>query len=449
MESENKHIKKLMSEDEVSLPAELSWEQMEEGILAKMEDLENSRKGILFPYWKVGLAVLLLLIALPFLINLYRGGNKATPGEMVQNALVIDSSEYFCNESAEKENSKPMQPSIHGVDRGSERPAQANVLANQGIGSFRKEASISKRDNAGQKSVNFTTDLNKDKNFLPSLSEELAWDKADSGNFLDVLFLTGMADPIPVDFSASVELEPILPFVHPKKNKRREVSLVGGPAIWKPLYGEMKPEREAYETALPSFQVQANYFQGLKNNWTLMFGLQYQRLESRFERNFVLEDYTIILRDTIIEKQINVLSGKQTLIRGNVEILSQAERRVRHYNKTELWQIPFALGKSWDINKWMVDLLLGGSLNIYTQNIGKSTFQQDPISYNGSSTRIIDNRLKVNALLAGRLSYQLDEHWGLSTGLQIQKSLQDWSPETGVQMLPGTLGLQFGLNYGF
>jgi len=438
-----------MSEDEVSLPAELSWEQMEEGILAKMEDLEKSRKGMLLLYWKAGLAVLLLLIAFPFLINLYRGGKRSEPVEMVQNALVADSSEYFCNELGEKENSKPIQPSTHGVNQRSERSAQTHASAKQEIGSFRKEASISIRDNSGQKPVNFTTDLNKGKNFLRPLSEELALDKAGRANFPDVRFLKGMADSIPVDFSESAELEPILPFVHPKKNKRREVSLMGGPTIWQPLYGEMKPEREAYESVLPSFQVQANYFHGLKNNWTLMFGLQYQRLESRFERNFVLEEYTTILRDTIIEKQINVLSGKQTLIRGDVEISSQAERRVRHYNKTELWQIPFALGKSWDINKWRVDLFLGGSLNIYTQNVGKSTFQQEPVSYNGSSTRIIDNRSKVNALLAGRLSYQLDEHWGLSTGLQIQKSLQNWSPETGVQMLPGALGLQFGLNYGF
>jgi hypothetical protein len=206
-------------------------------------------------------------------------------------------------------------------------------------------------------------------------------------------------------------------------------------------------ERKDYKQTKISFQGQVNYIHTLKKNYTILIGLQYQQLESQLDWSLDLEDYTITLTDTIVEVHTSLISGKEKVIRGDVDLVVPAKRMVRHHNQIRLIQIPFAVGKTWVSKKWQMDLLVGGSLNVLSKNKGRTLFENEIRDYNGSDTGFFKNQWTVNAMLSGRLTYHLNQHWGLSSGLQFQKSLSNWSTEENVTMRPSVLLLDVGLSY--
>lgn len=178
-----------------------------------------------------------------------------------------------------------------------------------------------------------------------------------------------------------------------------------------------------------------------------MIGAQYQQLESRFEWNTTIEEYQITLRDTVIEIINNINTGEQTEIIGDVELTVPAERRIRHFNKTRILQIPFALGRTWALKKWQADVLLGGALNILSKNTGRTLYQGEIQAFNGSSTNFINNQMKFNGLVVGRLTYHLKPHIGITSGFQFQKSLSNWSTESDINMRPNIINVDLGITY--
>jgi hypothetical protein len=221
----------------------------------------------------------------------------------------------------------------------------------------------------------------------------------------------------------------------------------GGVTFWNEGYGSNMPERAQYETPLPSFQLQGHYMRRLNKNFFVMAGLQYQQLESRFDYSNTIQDYKIILEDTIIQVQNNVLTGEQNIIRGDVEVLVPAERKVIHYNQSKLFRASIGLGKSWRFHSFQTDVYLGGALNSLVHNQGR-TFNDDTlIDYNGASNSLFANQLTVDGILGARLHYFLSPKLGLTTGIQAQKSLMNWSNQDGMNFYPLSFGLQFGLSY--
>ncbi|MCB9289495.1 MAG: hypothetical protein H6560_19470 [Lewinellaceae bacterium] len=110
-------------------------------------------------------------------------------------------------------------------------------------------------------------------------------------------------------------------------------------------YSKSKPERYAYERTIISHQVRLHYTHPLKKDLALLLGLQFQQLENRFDWSAAVNDYTITLTDTVVQIQINKLTGEQTVVRGDIELTVPAKRTVRHYNTTQLFQIPLPLVK--------------------------------------------------------------------------------------------------------
>lgn len=236
------------------------------------------------------------------------------------------------------------------------------------------------------------------------------------------------------------------PFVQPIKS-RNQLILEGGINFWDEGYGNTEPERAQYEVPLSSFQLQGYYMKAFRRNYFLMAGLQYQQLESRFEYNSTIQDYKITLKDTIIQVRKNLLTGDETILRGDVEQYVQAERRVRHYNKIQLLKASVGIGKSWRFHSFQTDVYLGGALNGLVQNQGRTLHQDTILDYNGTSNSLFQNQLTLDGILGARLHYYLNPKIGLTTGLQVQKSLMNWSMEDNIAHYPTSFSLQLGLSY--
>lgn len=220
-----------------------------------------------------------------------------------------------------------------------------------------------------------------------------------------------------------------------------------GITFWKEGYGNSKPERAQYEAPLPSFQLQGHYLKSFKGNYFIMAGLQYQQLESKLIYNTIIPDYKITLTDTIIQVQNNLLTGEQTIIRGDVEQSVQAEHRVRHYNKTQLFKTSVAVGKNWRFRSFQTDVYLGGALNSVVHSQGRTFYENTIIDYKGASNSVFQNQWTAEGVLGLRLHYFLSPNLGVTTGVQAQKSLMNWSKPGDMNFYPASVSLQLGLSY--
>jgi len=233
----------------------------------------------------------------------------------------------------------------------------------------------------------------------------------------------------------------------PQLKPTHQLIFEGGITFWKPAYGSTQPGRAQYESQLPSFQLQGHYMKSLNENFFFMAGLQYQRLESRFDYNTSIENYPITLQDTIIQVRNNLATREQTIVRGDVEQLVEAERIIRHYNTTQLFKVSAGIGKSWHFRSFQTDLYLGGALNTVVQNQGRSLYQGEIIDYYGASNSIFQNQMTVDGMVGARLHYFFTRKVGIMTDLQLQRSLMNWSNQEAVNFYPTSFGLQWGLSY--
>jgi hypothetical protein len=212
-------------------------------------------------------------------------------------------------------------------------------------------------------------------------------------------------------------------------------------------YGAERPQRAAYESPLPSWQAGITYLHPLSDRYTVLAGLQWQRLESRFDWSAPVTDYQITLRDTILLVETNSLTGRESKVRGDVTVNVPANRVVRHHNQTQLLQIPVAVGKTWQYRNWQADLLVGGALAVYTQHRGRTLYREELRNYAGPSTDFLRNQWQFSALLAGRLAYRLNEQLSITAGVQWQRSLSNWSTESSISMHPRVISGALGITY--
>ncbi|HKK89171.1 MAG TPA: hypothetical protein VJ917_09995, partial [Saprospiraceae bacterium] len=121
----------------------------------------------------------------------------------------------------------------------------------------------------------------------------------------------------------------------------------------------------------------------------------------------------------------------------------------KHYNTTRLLQLPLAMGKIWQKNRFQTDLFLGTAVNLSTHSEGRTLYKDQVVNYEGASNAIISNQWSLHALLGSRLTYYINDHVGISTGFQCQKSLTNWSNEENVSMRPMIINWHVGTNYKF
>lgn len=266
--------------------------------------------------------------------------------------------------------------------------------------------------------------------------------------------------PLPrkIRFASSVGKAPKVPLLQPLTLVRaqaaepparapRRLSLLAGVADWRMGHGTDHPARADFESPLLSWQGGITYLHPLPNQFTVLTGLEWRRLESRLDWSTSLDDYQITLQDTILLVETNILTGRESKIRGDVTLTVPANRVVRHHNHTQLIQIPLAVGKTWLYRNWQADLLIGGAFTVYTQHRGRTLYRGEIRDYAGSTTDFIDNRWQFSARLAGRLSYRINRRLGITTGIQWQRSLGNWSTESNIIQRPSLWGVQFGITY--
>ncbi|MCB0584506.1 MAG: hypothetical protein KDD06_04160 [Phaeodactylibacter sp.] len=500
MDSKYDKLKRLMSEDKPPVPPELEWEQMQDGILKKMEELQSPSKPARLQFWsKRNFFIASLSIVILFLLVICSRGvirtHKSGPA-ISQGQSALGHSEWADGPSGAAATMPPQAVteragSRDGLcleDTGSrlgngvaanvpalEHPRQMDTGAQPSIkrDGAAPESRASRGASAGSKAEAIAPNSSSSREGITPLTPAtplrltapLQNKSAVGGSRPGERENHHLLSPIEALSARRLFVEnhtasPVLPIFSqpvPKSDEAPEsrakapgrLSLAGGVTWWNMGYGQSKPERYAYERTIISHQAGLHYTHPLKKDLALLLGLQFQQLENRFDWSAAVNDYTITLTDTVVQIQINKLTGEQTVVRGDIELTVPAKRTVRHYNTTQLFQIPLAIGKTWTVRSWQADVFIGSTLNIFSANKGRTLYQGELLDYDEASTGFANNQWKFHGMLMGRLTYMLGNYVGITGGIQFQKSLSNWSTEQNIQMRPhviiGTIGLQYAL----
>lgn len=481
MESNHDKIRNLLNDSsDQSLPPELDWASMKDGIFDKIHSMEQEKRPgqkKRFNFRRIGMVILLLLMTTIGLICFPRNANsdRNTKGQEFARAPHSEAADH---------SSINTDPSIApGTSEGSkEFPAGKNSVAsttdNTLSGLFNPQPANDSNPSASppsgtNKRVGNSSDRLNDLQGTNLFQSEAIGatisDYAEGASSTTPLAVPGKLSS--VQNNKSLEALPIIhcdkitgevkdpgiQMVYPideqyidlKKQRKPhdQVLIEGGIVFWNPGNSRNKPENATYETSLPSLQIQGTFLKAIRNDYFILAGIQYQQLDSKFAYSEIIDNYKITLVDTIVQVQNNLLSGEQTIIHGNVDQFVKAERRIRHYNRTQLFKTSLGAGKSWRSGPFQTDVYLGGSLIFVATNKGRTVDGGSIINYNGSGSSIYQNQWTAEGFIGTRVHYFMSSRVGLTAGLQCQKALMNWRTNKDVNTYPLSFGFQFGLSY--
>jgi len=485
MDSKRSKNEELWPLEDEQLPVELQWENMEAGILQKMEELQSATKPDDKKRRRRWLLFCFVLIAGGLISAVLFNNRPTSDSSKLTDLDAIQASETShdrpaterCKEEGNPVLNKGLQTSTNSVAKeeqqyqgsGKERDlleAETSHPALGGISPAQAQlTSAPKKDlpsnDSSIASYRSTNEIEASNHISPRNGHQpkegpISTTKVGASVIVELLSPNGIISPVAPPY---LILRPDLPTIELTVDKLDDTSTVtrntlsgqlwlgSGVSWWNPGYGNSSPERADFEQAALSYQGQLSYVQPLKRGFILHLGISYQQLNSRFNWSVEIPDYEIVLEDTVVQIQRNVFTGAQTEIRGNLSVRVPAERRVEHYNSIRLLQIPVSIGKSWGKDKWQSHILVGGFFNIPLSVTGRTLYQGEVVDYDDTSTAIWSNKLGFGASLSTGLNYQLTDKLGLMTTLQFQQNLTNWSAEPGVTIRPSILNWSLGARY--
>ena len=439
MASDFDHIKNKMSEESNSVPPSLDWERMENGIFQKMQNIQKKESG---NYDKLKIIVFLLLCLLTICNRSQRTFSFPEYAYSIQN------------EPSPKNNIVTPKSTTSSIN--SENDTKLQTLNKQStLKKISKNFYFDAIPTKGEK-------INKQSNFIARKAIKTNLQKALPKNKEQLVLIstpTTITLPLPNKvFFVENTLEEISiidkTISPPQKSSietplKNSIHLSSGIGFWDNNFGNIIPEYASFEQTILSYYGALHFTREMKKNYFFSLGIQYQQLESRLDWTTMIEDYEIILEDTIKTIQNNLITGEVQTIRGDVSFNVNAQRNVRHFNKIQLYQIPLAVGKRWKFKNWESSIQIGAALNLASFYQGRTIQSGQVIELQKNSNPLIENQWKIHAIVGGQISYYLDNHIGISANIEYQRSLDNWSKNQGVNIFPTILNLGLGVNYRF
>jgi hypothetical protein len=457
MESDFNELKKIMSEKGQAVPPGFAWEDNKDAIFAKMEALQGRKASRKRSVWIILLLFLLISISTCTAILLQQDKNIYAEKERAGTGSAPVSEPHLFADTPEKQATvvpkvKVLTSSTQNVHSNTERRLPENRETT--LDDIRSAATTM----GGYLIDNYPlySESTKSQNLVESLSnKEDQGSKISTQNARKSFLAIEELDPLgqinvpavqsTTHYNNILAVNEVFTAKAKFLQKAGWINFSSGLTLWNEGYGSSSPQRSAYERTLPSYFGRLSYQHVFRSGWTLSAGIQYIRLESEFERTFTIEDYKIVLKDTIIKVQTNSLTGDSQTIRGDKVLEVSAKRRVRHYNSIQIVQLPIELGKRWSGRHFGSEIAGGPIFNFYSQRKGRTSVNDELLIYSGRGAPIFNNQLHISAMVAGRIHYRFTPMVDLSLGIQYQQSVSNWSGEAGVTMRPQVFLFEIGM----
>lgn len=431
MASDFDHIKNKITEDIKSVPPSLDWGRMENGIFQKMQ---NIQEGEMSSDNKLK-SIVLLLLCLLTICNRSQRTYLSTDYLTTPTNTIVSSENASPSITIEKNTKFKTRQSLHKQTSKQSYNYNLPPAIEQS-----NDQPIFITSKTIQNSLHQTHQKNKVQQTILRTPVKII-SPLPSKIFFVENTLSETRTPSQT-ISASQEISTTYPI-------KNQFSISSGIGYWNPNFGNKLPEYAYFEQNILSFTGALHFTHTIKRGYFLSLGIQYQQLESRLDWSTTIEDYEVVLEDTIKTIQNNLISGEVQIIRGNVTLNVNAQRNVRHFNKIQLFQIPLAVGKKWKIRNWEAAIQMGAMLNIASFYQGRTIQLEQLIEIASNTHPFIESQWKIHASAGGQISYYLNNHIGVSANIQYQRSLDNWSKSSEFSMFPSILNLGLGMNYKF
>lgn len=431
MASDFDHIKNKISEESNSVPPSLDWDGMKDGIFQKMQ---NIQEGEMSSDNKLK-SIVLLLLCLLTICNRSQRTYLSTDYPNTPTNIIVSSEKASSSMTLEKNTKFKTQQSPH--KQTSRQSSNYNLPP------------AIEQSNDQPIFITPKTIQNNLQKALPKKKEQLVPistpAKIISPLPSKLFFVENTLEEITI-IDKTISPPQKSTTVTPLKNR---IHLSSGIGFWNNNFGNIIPEYASFEQTILSYYGALHFTSEMKKNYFFSLGIQYQQLESRLDWSTTIEDYEVVLEDTIKTILNNLILGEVQIIRGNVTLNVNAQRNVRHFNKIQLYQIPLAVGKRWRLKNWEAAIQMGATLNIASLYQGRTIQLEQLIEIASNTHPFIESQWKIHASAGGQVSYYLNNHIGVSANIQYHRSLDDWSKSSEFSMFPSILNLGLGMNYKF
>ncbi len=246
-----------------------------------------------------------------------------------------------------------------------------------------------------------------------------------------------------------------LSYDYPKSISKWQIALGAGITDWLPNFtgGELATIKNKNEKGILSYGTDLSISYSLNDAWSLSSGVQYMSNESRFTHYY--EEDTTVQLTVVNEVEVNMISGELMRQRLSIEDFPTINwHRVEHYNKYQSLSIPLLLSRTMAVRpKVSLDVGLGIKYSVWSQSTGRTIEENNP----GEAILIVhpfeSGHYKFNhqlsALGAINVFYALSDRWALGIGLQADYSITDVSLINSYSFKPSRMYSSLRAAYNF
>jgi len=437
-----------------NIPSGFEWESMEFQILAKMKAIEASER-------KKRNRFILTFLAVP-IVSLLIGGI----------CLLIQTSNFKTSESSTNKEQLMRNQDFSRIEVESapsevSRPASSN---DESTSTKQREVEVITSKKAALNILN-ATNQNKPTNSKNGISSE---EISSSGDMLpdtpinDLVLNAGIsafdsesgmsADTVLGEnnlisaVQESAQFDSILESNLPENSKEvmkkaMRFGVEAGINLWTDVSNSVIWSKESFTTPQVSSQIQGYFQRDISPSIFVITTAQFRQFNSRLNYKTTITDFNLVLTDTVIQVNRNLLTGELVKIYGDVNELTEAERLVIHHNTSNTYNFSLGFGNSFQYKYFQADLYYGLALNGFSSHSGRIVLNGDVISYGQGQNNIVNTQLALDLLTGVRIHYAVNSTLSLTSAINIQQNITNWSTIDSRKLYPISAGLNVGISY--
>lgn len=503
MEQLNKKIKDIYNQEQASLPAEFSWDEMKDGIYKKMKEQEDEPVPVL-PFfigrknWWLFISASFLVLASMFTYFKLNDYNLKSTNNIANNYEPTPKAEKaLSNKSIEDKVLKSIDESYSKLDKSNlvsksdeTKPVEKVTPPNN------KTLNNSAIANTNHKSINKLVKTNKtSSNDKPYSTPSY---KKDIEPILENLRISNVNETQPIDKKLNHSknkqtinktkindnnstvinetrfkiVEPITKknsklksgnqssiqvketIVNPDIEKQAEehksdhaLQLDGGFTYLFSLYKKSDSKQYRTEKGFPSVYTSLNYSKVFPNKIYISTGLNYSKYKTKFElSDTIIHTYLVENAHTLSIE--NLVTGKTSDIFEDVNVDAPSIRTARHYNRFDAISIPVVIGKQFKHKKLRYNIGLGSDISFYNLSAGKTLRANEVISYSQKDIIPYSNKVQVATLLELGMGLAVNKHIDITANFRYKKHLANWANDN-LSIKPQAVLLGAGLKFKF
>ncbi len=449
---DNRSRYKKILREETHLPENLSWEDMNGGIIKRMKQLDNADK----PKRRLPILLLFLLSGVGIAALVFQNRNSIDVEDSIVPSIVNEQNTVSNESHSRASRTDAISEGVHKPKKEIKNQTASQVASTTDPTLLATEIPKKPSRKKVKKLLSFVPQVAEETSNplrnTDSVHETLTRDSnASSGNLgllpqpvknssdtLRVAYLARTASLLSWQERPERLISPrFLSKRTEQPNAKRasekashSILLAGGAHHWLLRHNgnSLAEAKSAHEKGVLGYGAKLQYQYHINNKWGIITGLRYQEKVTRFEYEATLD--TIVHQD-VTQVLVNTISGAFMSQRtSNKPFAAQLWENVIHYNIYRSVSIPLLVNRKFQLSRRSrFSIAVGPELNIIGTAKGRTLrhYQNNEFLFRSKYIKSTDHKISGvwSGLSSAAYHYQLSKGFDWTTGLDFQVSLTD------------------------